>query len=208
MSNSGEQLNTSYPVNQIVGYHRKIEGELERFLRQHIPARSALLVNPLFYQSAYDYVLRPSKRLVPLVYLLTHEIFDQSTIRGNMSVLSVATMLEIRHAAILIHDDVADKDERRGPLLTAHKALEQQGYGDDGPSAALFLADALFASAEMAIVEADIESTLKVRVFQYLLDYTARTAEGQADELFLTNRYSVEEMPKEKLSEVYIAKMR
>lgn len=207
MSNHGESLSTSYPVDQIVGYHHQIEEELGRFLRQHISARSEPLVNPHFYESANDYVLRPSKRLVPLVYLLTHEIFDQSTIRDDALVLSVATMLEIRHAAILIHDDVADKDERRGPLLTAHKALEEQGYGDDGPSAALFLADALFALAEMAIVEANFDSVLKVRVFQHLLDLTARTAEGQADELFLTNRYSLEEMPKEKLSEVYIAKM-
>jgi geranylgeranyl pyrophosphate synthase len=106
--------------------------------------------------------------------------------------------LEVAHTAILIRDDVVDGDSDRNGHPTIHALATGEGYGWDGSNVGHFTADCLFALAVMPVLEASFDTKQKIELLKILQVCTARTAEGQIDELLLVHT------PFEKLTEAAI----
>ncbi len=107
---------------------------------------------------------------------------------------SAAVALELRHAAILVHDDIVDRDEVRGGIATAPAALTASSYGHEGPAAAIFLGDALTNLTPLPILRSGLSPAEQTAATDWLLTTAATTAAGQAEQLYLDTVPAVEDL--------------
>ena len=102
--------------------------------------------------------------------------------RDNL--VAIAAALEIRHGAILLHDDIVDGDTRRGGQPTAHHALAEP-FGPEATSAALFTGDVLAGIAPLPILRCELPPGLRARLTEIVQRTTAEVAAGQTEQLHL-----------------------
>lgn len=125
-----------------------------------------------------EYVLRPGKRFRPALVAAGHALAGGT--EDEEAVLRFAAGLELLHAFLLIHDDVADRAafRRGGPAL--HLLLGQGSYGENQ---AVVAGDHLFARA----IEVMLGSGLRhaARATSYVLEFCRHTAVGQHLDLAL-----------------------
>ncbi|WP_374010255.1 polyprenyl synthetase family protein [Leifsonia sp. LS-T14] len=117
--------------------------------------------------------------------------FDGSavTVGGPLdAVVSVASALELFHAAALVHDDIIDNSDTRRGAPAAHKRFErlhdQEGWGGSGPSFGtgaatllgdllLILSDELFDDGLTQLVSAAARRAARAEFNRMRLDVTA-----------------------------------
>lgn len=103
--------------------------------------RQKELVNSML-EHAQEYILRPTKRLRAS---FVHYGYKLSGKTPDERVWQAAVGVELVHAALLMHDDFMDLDERRRKGPTTHKYFEKKLNGSEhlGHSMAVSLGDAL-----------------------------------------------------------------
>lgn len=177
-----------YSVERLTYLHQKVNKALGDFVTANMPALSRRMITPGFYRRVFEFVIRPSKRLRPLLFLLAYEAFSDLSDLETPELLAVATSLELAHAAILIHDDIIDSSDKRGTMPSLHKCLEAEDFAQDSISAALLAGDALFMLAMLPTATVTLDEAIKASLLAELADSTAKTAEGQTDELYVSNK--------------------
>lgn len=109
---------------------------------------------------------------------------------------AIAVALEIRHGAILLHDDIVDGDTLRGGHPTAHRALARalaRAFGaTEASSAALFAGDVLAGLAPLPILQTSLHAPLRSRLAELFQHTTAHVAAGQTEQLRLDVRQDPE----------------
>lgn len=126
----------------------------------------------LMLEHAKEYILRPTKRLRAS---FVHFGYKLSGKEPNEQVRRAAVGVELVHAALLMHDDFMDLDERRRKGPTTHKYFEQQLKGSEhfGQAMAVSLGDALLCLG------------FELTQSQQMLRGIANTAYGQAYDVSL-----------------------
>jgi len=126
-----------------------------------------------------EYILRPTKRLRGSFVVYGHKLSGKSV---NKKVWDAAVAAEIVHAALLMHDDFQDGDERRRGGITTHKYYEQKyksGF-HFGESMAVNVGDELLCLGfDLLASCGNTQATRK------MLSGIAETAYGQAYDLSL-----------------------
>lgn len=193
-------------LEELVRLHRAIEAALRGFVETEIDVSFHGVSPPKLHKVVTDYVTRLSKHFVGLLFLLTYRAFVPPAVLTDPALISVATALEIRHAAILLHDDIVDQDEQRGSMVTAHKALEEE-FGPEAPGAALFAGDALCALSILPILESSLSEALRLRLAGLMTSFTCRTSIGQAEQLFVDTVPTLDSLSEDHILDTHASHM-
>lgn len=156
--------------------------ELERALRTWLAPADESVIDTRWSAArevVNEFALRPAKRVRPTLLAAGFAVA-----RGNVEVEALCDFgvgLELLHAFMLVHDDVADRAHTRrgGPAL--HVAF---GDGRDGEALAVVAGDHLYARAMEAMLSAPSPSA--VGATRYMLEVCRHTAAGQHLDLVLT----------------------
>lgn len=204
------RLSRGYDEKLVRRLYREVDTSLQQFASSRITPIAAGF-QPVEVEAVLtDYVTRRSKHFVGLLYLIAYSaLMDQ---KGDSERLSfsrlgpVATTLEIRHAAILLHDDVVDRDDKRGSLQTAHSQFGKV-FGGEAAGAALFAGDALFALSHVPLLEADLDSGLITELINNLARFTCQTSLGQVEQLLVDTVLELDRISTEQVLETYCKHM-
>ncbi len=162
-----------------------------RHVQSHVEARLARLlelpdergIDPRWTQalaSVREYALRPAKRLRPALVTVGHGLGSGHADVPD-GVWSFAAALELLHTFLLIHDDVADRAERRRGSPALHRLLAGGKLGED---LAVVMGDHLVARSIEAMLETGLSGSS--RVVRHYLGVCRQTAAGQYLDLDLT----------------------
>ena len=130
---------------------------------------------PLIPQLASYLIAAGGKRIRPLLTLSCTALFDNETLKHNMTrAHRLAACVEFIHTATLLHDDVVDdSDERRGKK-SAHMIF--------GNEASVLVGDFLFSRAfQLMVADGNLD------VLKILSDASAIIAEGEVLQLSAQN---------------------
>ena len=177
-----------------------LRGRIDGRMREYLLAQRAdYLRRPVLgalYDDVVEFVLRPGKRLRPVLFLLAERVFapeERSATGEKRDLLAAAVSLELLHAFILIHDDIIDRSESRRGLPTLHRAIEGRlsSFTDRhraGNNLALVLGDVLFALAQKSLLESTLPAAIVVRLGSLLLGCMVETGFGEAADIIYGTR--------------------
>lgn len=169
---------------QLVDWQTALERRLADFAATDLADLFGKVSEPAVHKAAAVYVTRPSKRLLGMAFLVQQHTLPGPNPPGLDDLLSVAAALEVRHAAILLHDDIVDGDTQRGGQPTAHHALADV-FGADAGSAALFAGDVLAAGFMLPLLDCGLPGEIRARLASATMRLTALVAAGQCQQLHL-----------------------
>jgi geranylgeranyl diphosphate synthase type I len=152
-------------------------------------------------------LLRPGKRIRPYLCVVGYELAESRRRAERPSgLLQFAAALEILHAFLLVHDDIADRAETRRSEPSLHVLLrppaqprltegDRQRLGND---LAVIAGDLLYTFAmERMIAAPGLPSMLTVPAMQEVLSVCRATAEGQFNDVAASGRRLSECSPEE-----------
>ncbi len=192
---------SSFPAPPAAGFD-EMRGRIDAHLREYLHSQRAdYLRRPALgalYDDLTDFVLRPGKRIRPLLFLLAERVFTPEAAKPAASekrdLLAAAVSLELLHAFILIHDDIIDRSETRRGLPTLHRAIEGRlpSFTDRhraGANLALVLGDVLFALAQKSLLESTVAPPATLaRLGTLLLGCMVETGFGEAADILYGTR--------------------
>ena len=162
---------------------RQIDKSLETFLKKIKDEYKLHLVDPILYESIKDFVLRPGKRIRPLLLVLSYKGYRKENIRMSPSIYYVSTCIELLHCFMLIHDDIIDRSDLRRGKPTMHKLLrkaaktkEQDKLGHD---LSIVAGDIVYALAIDAFLSIQEEPRRKEEALKYFIQTAVFTAMGE-----------------------------
>ncbi len=163
-------------------YGVMIEQRLSRFLKNEgMNARTYHDFIGRVYKDITDYVLRGGKRLASCSTLLTFKGFTNDV---DDRIFNVCTGVELYRHAILVHDDLIDRDESRRGASTIHTKYSQY-EGQCGQGVAVFAGNILGALASKAIMRSDFATDKVAKVITILnTDFQAVNDSQLLDLLF------------------------
>lgn len=111
------------------------------------------------WQNIADYLNHGGKRLRPYIVILCYESYGG---RSKESILPVAVAWELLHAALLIHDDIIDRDNTRHGKKNISGVYQEKYHSKDSDhfalSTALLAGDLLISGAHDITWQSDISS--------------------------------------------------
>ena len=144
-------------------------------------------VNEDLTKCAVDFVRTGGKRIRPILFLASWEIFSECCVfdagsqQGTLTKTALA--LELLHTFILVHDDVIDRSLTRRGRPTLHRLLEQHiGVNIDkhfAQSIAVIIGDILFADAIRFMIEGTKDHKHSALVQQLFLQVVRDTGHGE-----------------------------
>lgn len=131
------------------------------------------------------FLRRRGKRVRPLLFLFSHQLFDERHEVPPMPAFRAAAALEIFHAFALIHDDIIDQSHSRRGAPTLHKSIESEaGLSErNGENLALVMGDILFGFAMEHFLDRGFAPLRATRALRFFLRVAQDTGMGQAVEL-------------------------
>ena len=121
------------------------------------------------WQNIADYLSHGGKRLRPYIVILSYEAYGG---KSTKSILPVATAWELLHAALLMHDDIIDRDNIRHGKKNISGIYEEKYQSKDSAhfalSTALLAGDLLISGAHDIVWQADISDTYQKPLHELL----------------------------------------
>jgi geranylgeranyl pyrophosphate synthase len=158
-------------------YGSLVEDRLSKFLGNE--TEKAVKYHSLIgrvYKDLSDYMFRAGKRLVSCSVILTYKGF---TNRIDDRILNFSIGLELYRHAILVHDDLVDKDELRRGFQTIHKLYSEEYDSRFGNGLAVFAGNMLSAIGQKAFCISGFESENIVRILNMANDGYRAVNESQ-----------------------------
>ena len=145
--------------------HQLLKSEMERAVES---GRGG--ANDRFTKKAINYLLsKPGKHLRPALVLFAAKSLN---VEVTPAFIQIAAVVELIHAASLVHDDIIDEAEKRRSLPAVHRKY--------GIKIAILVGDILFTQAFSMVVQLpDVSNDAKVRLFSLLTDLTKRMCYGE-----------------------------
>ncbi len=125
---------------------------------------------PLINNLSSHMIESGGKRIRPIILMLFSRLF-----RNENHLIEAAAILELIHAATLLHDDVVDQSDIRHNIKTANKL-----WGDD---CAVLVGDFLYSRAFELIVDIN-----KEKVYKILAETTNQISQGEVTQLMVKDK--------------------
>lgn len=132
------------------------------------------------------YLSNKGKRIRPLLFLRSYDLFCEDEMLLTEGILNVACALELFHTFALIHDDIIDESHSRRGEPTLHVRLHQEKSVKDANNSAnlaIIFGDILFGFAMECFVNPKLPSHCATQALRYFLRIAQDTGIGQAIEV-------------------------
>lgn len=170
-------------------YTAKIEKQLAPYLKEL--SKEGTDYHPFIgeiYDSISEFVMRKGKRLASSSTLM---IYEGYTGRLDEKIMKVGLGVELYRHAILVHDDLVDRDEERRGGKTFHEIFKRdERYGD---GIALFAGNVLFSLATKLVLGSGFDTEKIKKVLQIFTDDYLAVNESQILDLDFEYRLPDEE---------------
>ena len=151
-----------FALNQVI---QDVEDYLNVYLKSQLD--EARRLNPDYaelWKVIIDVNGAGGKRIRPYMTVLSYKAFGGTNYK---SILPIASAMELLHCAMLIHDDIIDRDYvRRGKPNVAGQYYKKYAGNDDrahlAASAAIIAGDLLISSAYQIVLESDFDAEQKL----------------------------------------------
>ncbi len=185
------------PAAEWQAFPARLDAFLARFFREQAERYA---YGPFFeplYGDLAAYVLRPGKRLRPLLLAASYRTLGGERPWDDPSLLRAAAAMELFHAFTLIHDDVIDRADLRRGLPAFHRVAEARlGQGQSRPAEAsadaegiaLVAGNLLHALALDTLLATDFPAPLREAALRRFLQAVADTGAGEIGDIVLGTR--------------------
>jgi len=162
---------------------RRINEALKRFFRDVNRRYRLRRISPVLFDACRDFVLRPGKRIRPLLFLLAYQGYAKTRRPRAPRLLTACAAIELLHDYMLIHDDVIDRADTRRGKPTLHRVFDRKVKTDTaaaiGDSLAVVAGDIIFALAIEAFLAVRKEPRRKEEALRLLVASAAYTGAGE-----------------------------
>lgn len=183
---------------------QQIDKSLNEFLEKSKSEYKLDLAHPILYESIRNFVLRPGKRIRPLLLILSYKGYRTSTHRMSPSIYYVSSCVELLHNFMLIHDDIIDRSDLRRGKPTMHRMLEKLVRTEEkeklGSDLSIVTGDIVYALAIDAFLSIKEDYKRKERALKYFLQTAVITAMGE----FIDTYHGVQKINKVREKDVYL----
>jgi geranylgeranyl pyrophosphate synthase len=158
-----------------------VDTEVRRILTKELEGghRYHPLIGAL-YDVLNEFCMRGGKRLAAGTTLATYEGYSG---RLDDSIVRVAAGVELYRHAILVHDDLVDRDDMRRGGETVHRMLELSMDPRFGEGAAVFTGDILFSISLRAMMGSGFDADDMIRVVDLMTREYQEVNESQVLDL-------------------------
>lgn len=164
-------------------YIEKINTGLKDLLESAHRRYSLGLVSDDLLKFSKDFVMRPGKRIRPLLFVLAYKGYAGKKASPEKHLFTSAAAIELLHDYMLIHDDVIDNSDLRRGKPTLHKMFDKKIKIPNGPkigaSLAIVAGDILFALAIEALLTIREDKARKEQALKKLVETAAYTGAGE-----------------------------
>ncbi len=171
---------------------KKIDQSLEAFLNKAYKEYNLQQIDPILFHSIRDFVLRPGKRIRPLLLICSYKGYCRKSIRMTPSIYYVSSCIELLHNFMLIHDDIIDRSDLRRGKPTMHKMLEKAAKTPDparlGTDLSIIAGDIVYALAIDAFLSINEDKKRKEKALKYFIQTAVFTAMGEFIDTLHGNR--------------------
>ncbi len=162
---------------------RRINNALKRLFKDIDRRYRLRKISPLLFDACRDFVLRPGKRLRPLLFLLAYQGYTGKRRSDTPGLFTAASAIELLHDYMLIHDDVIDRADTRRGKPTLHRVFDKKVKTASGAaiggSLAVVAGDIIFALAIEAFLAVREDPRRKEEALRHFLAAAAYTGTGE-----------------------------
>ncbi len=178
--------------------------ELKIFLKDIDKTCGLKKISPILSNNIKEFLLRPGKRIRPLLLIVGFKAFSKSNPSG---LYRSALSLELLHDFMLVHDDIIDRSDKRRGKPSMHKALDNylkryKSPKTTGSDLAIVVGDVMYALAIHAFLSVKVDFSLKERALKKFIEAAIFTGSGEFIEL-LYGTQNLEKIKKEKIYKIY-----
>lgn len=178
-------MNGDLGKQYLKNYITNTDTSIVEYMRKKVAESETIGKIPSEIISAFTETLRKGKRIRGALIQLGYELSGGQPAAG---LIDATLSIEFFHAAVLVHDDIMDRDMIRRGLPTLHLQYKSMGERDGvkpqdalhyGNSQAINLGDIGFYMSWEMLLNADLPAENKLKAGQIYADYVIRVAEGQ-----------------------------
>ena len=164
-----------------------INKELKVFLKEADSCYGLSKLSPELSNAIKDFVLRPGKRIRPILLTVGYLGFSNKKPAG---LYRTAISIELVHDFMLVHDDIIDKSDLRRGKPTMHKLFDKQlkkykNVKFSGEDLSIVAADVIYALALHSFMSIKEEPIRKEKALSKFIDTVVHTGSGEFIELLL-----------------------
>lgn len=180
-----DRMTESQPID-LKSWKAPFELALRKHVERVCGEYRSLLDAPSIWESLQEYLLRPGKRLRPLILLAGYRIFSNR--EPEAACFSLAAATELFHAFVLAHDDIIDRAATRRGRPSLHKAVQAAlpCSPERSEHIAMILGDVVFASAVEAMHDPEFAAGAARTAMEAFLRMARDTGVGEFQELVLS----------------------
>ncbi len=169
----------------------KIENEIKKELTAYTGSVNKLYslnkLSSVLFKSIKEFILRPGKRIRPILFCIGYLGFNPKAPRG---LFRSALSLELLHDFMLVHDDIIDKsDQRRGKpamhTLLKNSLKQNKMIRSSGQDLAIVAGDVMYAMGLDAFLSVKADPANKEKALRKLFLAALYTGSGEFIELLL-----------------------
>lgn len=181
-----------------------IDKELIKFIAGLDKDYSLSKISPLLFKSIKDFMLRPGKRVRPLLFAAGYLGYAKKPARR---LYQSALSIELLHDFMLIHDDIIDKSCVRRGKPTVHVMLDlylksKKNLKFNGQDLAIVIGDIMYAMAIRAFLSIEEKMERKERALRKFIDAAIYTGAGEFIELICGIK-TIEKTTKKDIFRIY-----
>lgn len=185
----------------------RIDKELVKFVKQADQRYSLTAISPLLFKNIKDFILRPGKRVRPVLFAVGYKALARKT-PANLYLSAVS--FELLHDFMLIHDDIIDKSDTRRGKPSMHKMFniylaKHKNIKFNGQDLAIVTGDILYAMAIDAFLSIKENCRRKEKALKKFIAATIFTGGGEFIELLLSLK-DIGKISKQDIYRIYDSK--
>ncbi len=165
----------------------QIEKELQVYAQSFDKLYSLNQLSPVLFGKIKEYILRPGKRVRPILFCIGYLGFAKKTPSG---LYRSALSLELLHDFMLVHDDIIDKSATRRSLPSMHVLFnnylkKEKCAKFNGEDLSIVIGDVMYAMALDAFLNVKEDLHRKENALRKLISSALYTGSGEFIELLL-----------------------
>ncbi len=183
---------------------KRIDRQLKLFFESADKVYELRRASPLLYRTIKEFILRPGKRVRPVLCIVGYNGFSSRLPAG---LYEAALSIELLHDFMLIHDDIVDRSDMRRGRPALHSVFSAQyrrckNVKFTGQDLAIVAGDVVYALALHALNAVKVSEERKARALQILVRAALHTGMGEFIEL-VNDARSLAAMTRKDIDKVY-----